>query len=87
MRLINADDLPIASIDITDLPVDRGLLVYYAEDVDNAPTINAIPINVINAIKDELIENYSTTGWVEDKLDNVLGIIDKVVKIYGGDTE
>ena len=38
MRLIDADELPVRSIDETDLPRDKGLLVVLKEDIDNAPT-------------------------------------------------
>lgn len=48
MRLIDADKLPVRSIDETDLPKDKGLLVVLKEDIDNAPTI----------IKAEYIEQY-----------------------------
>lgn len=39
LRLIDADELPIRSIDATDLPKDKGLLVVLKEDIDNAPTV------------------------------------------------
>jgi len=50
MRLIDADELVVESIDITDLPTDHGLMVYRAEEVDDAPTVNAvvIPDNATN---------------------------------------
>ena len=35
-RIIDMDKLPIAPIDITDLPHDRCLMVYYPEDLDDA---------------------------------------------------
>ena len=38
-RLIDADELPLRSIDGTDLPKDKGLLVVLKEDIDNAPTV------------------------------------------------
>ena len=47
-RLINANDLEVMPIDITDLPYDKCLMVYYAEDVDNAPTVLEIPDNPTN---------------------------------------
>lgn len=37
--LIDRSKLKVCSIDITDLPTDKGLMVYYAEDVDKAPAI------------------------------------------------
>lgn len=37
--LIDRRKLPLAFIDITDLPTDRCLPVYLQEDVDDAPTI------------------------------------------------
>ena len=37
--LIDRSKLEVCSIDITDLPKDKGLMVYYAEDVDEAPAI------------------------------------------------
>ena len=37
--LIDRKALGIAPIDSTDLPLDRCLMVYLAEDVDEAPTI------------------------------------------------
>lgn len=37
--LIDRSKLEVCSIDITDLPTDKGLMVYYAEDVDKAPAI------------------------------------------------
>lgn len=39
MRLIDADKLPIRSIDETDLPKDKGLLVVLKEDIDHSPTV------------------------------------------------
>lgn len=38
-RLIDADALEVCPIDITDLPKDKCLMVFLAEDVNNAPTI------------------------------------------------
>lgn len=39
-RLIDADELPISSIDITDLPYDdKGLAVVLLEDIECAPTV------------------------------------------------
>lgn len=37
--LIDRSKLDVTPIDITDLPTDRCLLVYMAEDVDNAPAL------------------------------------------------
>ena len=37
--LIDRSKLDVTPIDITDLPIDRCLLVYMAEDVDNAPAL------------------------------------------------
>lgn len=39
MRLIDASVLPYTSVDMTDLPLDSGLFVVMAEDIENAPTI------------------------------------------------
>ena len=38
-ELIDRSELSICPIDITDLPQDKCLMVYLAEDVDNAPAI------------------------------------------------
>ena len=45
MRLIDADALPITPVDITDLPKDgTALIVYSKENVDNAPTVDAVEV-------------------------------------------
>ena len=38
-RLIDADKLPISSIDITDLPIGRGLATILLEDIEYAETV------------------------------------------------
>ena len=43
MRLIDISKLSPYPIDITDLPNDKCLMVYFAEDVDNAETVLTIP--------------------------------------------
>lgn len=47
-RLIDANNLPITPIDITDLPKDKCLMVYYEEDVNNAETVLTLPDNPTN---------------------------------------
>lgn len=37
--LIDRRKLPLAFVDVTDLPMDRCLPVYLQEDVDNAPIV------------------------------------------------
>lgn len=37
--LIDRKDLFVTPIDVTDLPTDKCLMVYYAEDIEDAPTI------------------------------------------------
>ena len=40
-RIIDMDKLAIAPIDITDLPHDKCLMVYYPEDLDDATILEA----------------------------------------------
>ena len=69
VRLIDANALPLSSIDITDLPDYGGgsLLVYLKEDVDNAPTIvsdEAIVLdftNITEEQKQQLVNLLSKT--------------------------
>ena len=47
-RLIDISELSPYPIDITDLPGDKCLIAYLADDVDNAPTVLTIPDNPTN---------------------------------------
>lgn len=72
MRLIDADNLPVRSIDETDLPRDKGLLVVLKEDIDNAPTI--IKAEYIEQYIEGLIDgrNRPQGEWIDHSLENLL---------------
>ena len=57
--LIDRRKLPLAYIDITDLPAGRCLPVYLQEDVDDAPTI----IPVCEEVYDKYTDTAGNLHW------------------------
>lgn len=88
MRLIDIDEIGVMPIDITDLPYDECLMTYLKEDIDNAPTVKAIPIERLEQIMAEItaeVLSHSGTGEeviqaYVDGLNYSLNNIDKAIK-------
>ena len=66
-RLIDADKLPVRSIDETDLPKDKGLLVVLKEDIDNSLTVK---FSLMPA--DETKEDAYKRGYEKGKIAGIL---------------
>ena len=73
-RLINADKLVITPIDVTDLPQDRCLRVVLWDDVENAETVDAIPIEFINKIL-ESVRSLKITSKDIKEIENSIEFI------------
>ncbi len=53
---IDREELSVTPIDITDLPTDKCLMVYLAEDVDSLPTADVVERSKINKAIEEIRE-------------------------------
>ena len=51
---INRAELSVTPIDITDLPTDKCLMVYLAEDVDSLPTADVVERSKIDKAIEEI---------------------------------
>lgn len=86
MELIDRTKLSVSSIDTTDLPEDEGLMVYLADDVDNAEVIPAITIDELEKMRNEMesrlykgVESTAFT-WQNLGVNMCLEIIDKYIE-------
>lgn len=79
MRLIDANKLQTTTtyLGISDTPVE----VVKKSVIDNAKTVEAVPLSVIEKITTEIEERATYEGIYLDRAD-VLEIIDKAVKEY-----
>ena len=60
MRLVNADDLPISCWSIDDV---EDIVFVEKEDLDNAPTIDAIPVEWIDRLMSDGTPEESKAAW------------------------
>jgi len=63
---IDRSELSITPIDITDLPTDKCLMVYLAEDVDSLPTADVVSHGVYEQVaweRDTAIEQLKELGF------------------------
>ena len=80
MRLIDADKLPISSIDITDLPQGKGLMCYLAEDVENALTIKAIPLDKVKQAREKMKWLANEHKFQSNIIYQCIIILDKLIE-------
>lgn len=64
---IDRTELAVTPIDITDLPTDKCIMVYLAEDVDSLPTADVIERSKIN----KAIEEITNIVGYEDGIDTM----------------
>lgn len=67
---IDRAELSVTPIDITDLPTDKCLMVYLAEDVDSLPTADVIERSKVNkAIEDINTEmSYGSARFMQETM-------------------
>ena len=70
MRLIDADELRGKAI----ADPDDGEYFVYCQDIDEAPTVDAVPVSELLNLRDELYEKYQITMCGLEKLNQLIAV-------------